>query len=201
VIGRETFTGDNRIKKVDKGKRARRVLKLVTLYLICIGIGVVFAFVTILFGDSHGHTVMGHIPLMQPVSLVSGITAFGGAGILLSSLTLFSPPLTFWLSVCSAVLISFISYFVWVRPMKDAESSTGFSVYQLSGKLGEVLTAIPANGLGEVIVTMVNGRSNHMAASYDSQSIGVGTRVVVVEVKNHVLYVTPFEKEEQLDDR
>jgi hypothetical protein len=55
------------------------------------------------------------------------------------------------------------------------------------------LTSIPAEGLGEVLITMVGGTTNHMAASIDREAIREGTRVVVIDVRDHVLYVTPFQ--------
>jgi membrane protein implicated in regulation of membrane protease activity len=74
---------------------------------------------------------------------------------------------------------------------------------QLQGKIAEVATTIPAVGLGEVYVSVVSGTVYHMAASMEKQMIKEGTRVVVVEVRDHVLYVTPFPEylEEETSER
>lgn len=163
-----------------------------TLYLGCIVIGLVFTLWTLLVGNHLGHWHL-EIPVLQPVTLISGLTAFGGCGLLFTRWLSFSPELTLLLSAVGGVIIAILSYFFWVKPMEHAETTTGFSVGELQGKLGEVLTTIPQDGLGEVLITMVNGRSNHMAASFSREPIREGSRVVVVEVRDHVLYVDRFD--------
>lgn len=162
-----------------------------TIFLICIGIGLLYACVTLLFGDSGGWLDHFQIPVLQPLTLVSGITAFGGSGFLLLRLTSFTTLTTILLSLLSGAIIAILSYFIWIEPMNDAETSTGYSIMQLVGKVGEVWTTVPATGLGEIIIPMVNGTTNHMAASWLKEPIPEGTKVIVVEVKDHVLYVKP----------
>lgn len=166
---------------------------LETVYLVCLVVGFVYAIVTLLTGDAISD-MLGemHLPVFQPILLVSGITAFGGAGFLLSRLTDMTAAAVCILAILIGILLAMAAYFLWVKPMDKAETSTGFSMNQLPGKIGEVGTAIPAKGLGEVYVSMVSGTTYHMAASVDSEPIPAGTRVVVVEVRDHVLYVTPF---------
>ncbi|MFM1653710.1 NfeD family protein [Brevibacillus sp. B_LB10_24] len=163
------------------------------LFLVCVGIGLIYACINLLFGDTTSHVPHFEVPLLQPLSLMSGLTSFGGCGYLLYRWTALSLPSVFLGAAAAGIAITVISYFIWVKPMKDAEVSTGYSLQQLTGKIGEVLTAIPENGLGEVVIPMITGTTNHMAASMDQVSIPEGTRVVVVEVKDHVLYVVPFQ--------
>ncbi|NGQ95277.1 serine protease [Brevibacillus sp. SYP-B805] len=165
---------------------------LETLYVVCIGIGIIYSLLLLFFGDWSGNF---HIPVLQPVILVSGVTAFGGCGILLSRLTAYAPGIVLLLSLMGGAILAVLSYFFWIKPMEKTESSTGYSMQELTGRLGLVSTSIPASGLGEVLVTMVSGTTHHMASSLEQKPIPEGTKVVVVEVKDHVLYVVPFEKE------
>lgn len=168
-----------------------------TLYAICVAIGLLYALSLLLFSDIVGHW-LGHVEILvlQPVTIVSGITAFGGCGLLLTQTTSFSPGAIMLLAVLCGLAIAVLSYFVWVEPMEKAEVTIGYSMQELAGKVGEVLTTIPANGVGEVLVTQVSGRSSHMAESMTNEPILEGTKVIILEVRDHVLYVARLEERE-----
>lgn len=177
---------------------------LETVYIVCLVCGVLYALAALLFGHTgadwmggHGHV---HLPVLQPILLVSGATAFGAAGYLLSGFTALSEWAILGLAAVIGIGLAVASYFLWVQPMSKAENSTGYAMSQLGGKLGEVRTTIPENGLGEVLVSMVSGTTFHMAASLDGSPIREGSRVVVVEVRDHVLYVTPFQADSEIEE-
>ncbi|MCG7319513.1 NfeD family protein [Brevibacillus laterosporus] len=163
------------------------------IFLSCIGLGFLFAIV-LLFVD-HSHALTGGVesPVLQPVCVVSAITAFGACGFLLHRFTLLSITSVVLLSAGSGLLLAAAGYFIWIRPMKNAENSTGYSISQLEGQIGEVITTIPASGYGEIIITMLSGTSNQIASSQDQVIIPQGSRVIVVKVEDHVLQVIPFE--------
>ncbi|MED1914006.1 NfeD family protein [Brevibacillus sp. DP1.3A] len=166
---------------------------LETVYMVCLVLGLIYTVISLLFGDTLsdwlGHL---HLPFAQPILLVSGMTAFGGAGYLLSRYTSLGALVVLMLAAVIGIALALVSYFLWVKPMSHAENSTSYSMSQLGGKLGEVGTTIPAEGLGEVLLPMISGTTYHMAASLEGGIIPQGTRVVVVEVRDHVLYVIPF---------
>lgn len=167
---------------------------LETLFLVCIGFGLIYAVLLLLFGDhTTGWLSHFHLPVLQPLTWVSGLTAFGGAGFLLLQFSSFSRAMVSLLAVMIGITLAVLSYFIWIRPMQHSENSTGYSIGELVGKIGEVWTTIPPQGIGEVLIVMVNGTTNHMAASLEGETIPEGTRVVVVKVVEHVLYVTPFQ--------
>lgn len=172
---------------------------LLIIYLLCLICGLIYTLVTLFFGhvtDWLGQ-VHVHLPVLQPILLVSGITAFGGAGYLLTRFTSLASGVVLVLAFACGLVLAVAAYFLWVEPMNRAENSIGYSMSQLTGKIGEVVTTIPSQGLGEVLVSMVSGTTNHMAASLDRELIREGVRVVVVEVRDHVLYVTPFPDNEE----
>lgn len=78
--------------------------------------------------------------------------------------------------------------------MSNAESSTSISVYDLEGKIGEVITTIPATGMGEVFVSSSSGSRSETAISFDDTEIKQGKNVVIVEVKDHILYVSEIDE-------
>lgn len=156
------------------------------LFWSCLFGGLLFALVTIIFGDIFGD-LLGDV--FQPMVLVSGITVFGAAGILLTRYTLMNPIVIVVLSIAFAISISIIIYFAYIRPMKNSENSIAYSMQDLVGLTGEVSVAIPAQGYGEVILKVGAGYSNHIALSYSGKELPIGTKIFVTKVENGVVSV------------
>ena len=115
---------------------------MIDFYWGCFAAGILFAVISLIFGDILGDILDGifdaisfdQVDFIHPMVIVGGITVFGGSGILLSQYTRLEPSMTVWLSLFNALVISVIVYFAYVKPMKNSENSTGFSVQDLVGK-------------------------------------------------------------------
>jgi len=170
-------------------------------YWTCLIGGVLFAVITVVFGDILGDIFggffdslsMDHLDFLQPMVLVGGITVFGGSGIMLSRYTFLEPIPAAMLSVMIAAAVSILVYFSYVRPMKNSENSSGFSIKDLVGKIGEVTVPIPVGGYGEVVLKVGASNTNQIAATLDQVEIPAGVRVVVGETRDGVLYVFRYE--------
>ena len=133
---------------------------------------------------------------LDALSLVGGVTVFGGAGVVLETYAALGTLPTALVSAATGLALAVVMHFAYVRPMKQSENSTGFSLREYAGKIGEVNTAIPAQGYGEVLVRMGASTTFQPAASFDGTPIPVGTTVVVVEVESDgALLVAPLEDE------
>lgn len=167
-------------------------------FMGCMAVGVLFALVSVLFGDVISQAVDGALDFLasdghhafQPIVLFGTLTAFGGAGLLLTRYTALGSAAILAAALLAAVAIGAIVYFAYVRPMRNSENSVAFSIRDLSGKIGEALTTIPPAGYGEVLVRIGAGHTNQIAASFNGETIGAGSRIVVVEVKDDTLFVT-----------
>lgn len=167
------------------------------IYWGCLFGGLLFAFVTILFGDLLGDHLNGmfhslafdHLDFLQPMVLVSGITVFGGTGVMLTRYTQLNPRLIIFLSLLFAILLSILIYFAYVKPMKNSENSIAYSIQDLVGLPGEVSVAIPAKGYGEVILKIGAGHSNHIAISQNQKELPIGTKIFVTKVVEGVVSV------------
>lgn len=167
----------------------------------CLVGGALYAVISALLGDLIGHALGGVLdflsldghPWLNPTTLVGGITAFGGAGLLLAHYTALGAAAVLILAVLGGVVIGGSGYFLYVKPMSQSENSIAYSERDLSGKIAEVITAIPSHGYGEVLVRAGAGHTNQIAASFDRVDIPGGTRVVVVEVKENTLYVSKLD--------
>jgi membrane protein implicated in regulation of membrane protease activity len=177
--------------------------RMLQLYWMCFISGVLFALITFILGDILGDIFggffdslsMDHLDVLQPMVLVGGITIFGGSGIMLSQYTHLESLPAAIVSLMISIIVSILVYFAYVKPMKNSENSSGFSVKDLVGKIAEVVVPIPVGGYGEVVVKIGAGNTNQIAANLDQVEIPAGTRVVVgIEIEG-ILYVFPYESE------
>lgn len=169
-----------------------------TLYLGCLALGVIFAVVSVLVGDMIGSALGGIFDLisfdfLNPAVLAGGVTVFGGAGILLTRYSNLETGAVVALSLLTAAFLGVLMYLGFVKPMNKSEVSNGFSMNDLPGKIGEIMVPIPAVGYGEIMVKFGAGNSLHTAASFDHEFLPAGIKVVVVDVREGVAWVSPFE--------
>lgn len=135
---------------------------------------------------------LDHMDYLHPMVVVGSITVFGGTGWMLTRYTSMESPAIAAIAGIAAVFLGILVYFGYVKPMKDSENSTGFSMEDLVGKFGEVITPIPGRGYGEILVKIGAGNTNQIAASLDEADIPAGVRVVVGEYRENTLYVFPY---------
>jgi len=177
---------------------------MLEVYWICLIGGVIFALISTVFGDLLGDFFDGifdalsfdSFDFLHPMVLVSGITIFGASGVLLTKYSSMETLVVALLSLIIALALSIVLYFTYVKPMKNSENSIGYSMQDLVGKIGEVTVTIPVGGYGEVLLKVGAGNTNQIAASLEREEIPAGTRVVVGDTKEGVLYVFPYSKEE-----
>lgn len=173
---------------------------MLEIYWGCLIFGVFFAIVTIVFGDVSGSHLGGcfsgdHLEWLQPTVIVGGMTIFGGTGVLLTGYTEFIGSVVIVLSLLVAALLSVIVYFVYIKPMKNCENSSGFFIKDLIGRTGEVMVPVPPSGCGEVLIKIGAGNTSQIAASNGKVEIPAGTRVVVNEIREGILYVTSYKEQ------
>lgn len=174
---------------------------MLELYWGMLTIGVLCALVSLLFGDLLGHAFDGALAALsldgldwfQPMTVLSGLTVLGGAGVLLTRYTAQSAGVVLLLSVLIAAACSLATYMLYVKPLRNSENSVAFSMAELVGALGEVSVPVPAKGYGEVLLRVGGGVTNQPAASFDGKPIPDGARVVVIDTKEGTLLVSEWE--------
>ncbi|QSF46435.1 protease [Paenibacillus tianjinensis] len=175
-----------------------------TLYLGCLTLGVIFALVSVLVGDLIGGTLHGifdfvSFDFLNPAVLTGAVTVFGGAGILLTRYSGLEDGAVLALALLIAAFMAVVLYLAVIKPMDKSEMSTGFSMNDLPGKIGEITVPVPAAGYGEIMVKFGAGNSLHTAASFEHQPLPAGIKVVVVEVREGVALVSEFEERKGAD--
>ncbi|MFD2703025.1 NfeD family protein [Paenibacillus shunpengii] len=169
-----------------------------TLYWACLIGGAIFALVSVLFGDLfdgllEGSFELAGVEFLNSTVIASAITTFGGAGILLMKYTELNTAGHVLLSLLFGILGALTVFFAYIRPARNSEVSTGFSMRELAGKIGEITVPVPEKGYGEVMIKLVSGNTLHTASSFEAKPIMAGTRVVVVEVADGVLRVAELD--------
>ncbi|MDT7857900.1 hypothetical protein RQM47_14740 [Rubrivirga sp. S365] len=174
---------------------------MTTLYWYCLGGGFAVSLLLVLAGEALEAVidaldgVLDAVDAFDPLSGVAGVTVFGGAGLLLDAYADLAPVPEVAAAAAIAVLAAVVLHVAYVRPMKQSENSTGFSVREYAGKTGELTTGVPAGGFGEVVVRMGASTTFQTAASFSGDPIASGTAVVVVEVgRDGVLLVAPLDR-------
>lgn len=168
-------------------------MDMLTLYWFLFAGGAAFAVLLVLFDSVAGGWIDGVLDALpdfiHPMLIVSGVTSFGGAGILLSTYT----PLGTWtIALVSALLAAFMAillFFFYLKPMSRAEHSIAYSMQELVGKIGEVSVPIPLSGYGEAGFTFGHGMVYHTADTSEKEPIEAGERVLAIEVKDGVVTV------------
>lgn len=175
---------------------------MVEVYWACLVGGVIFSLVALIAGDffSHGLDAPGHFghglehfDYLNPTTIVAGITAFGGAGIVLTKYADLAGLPGAILSFVLAVGVSVILHLLYVRPMRRSENSVAFSMHELPGHVGQITIPVPEKGYGEVMIRIGASNICEIAASHDGTPMKAGDTVVVTEVRGDTLIVAPFD--------
>jgi membrane protein implicated in regulation of membrane protease activity len=175
---------------------------MIEIYWICLIIGVVAASLSLLVGDLFDGAVGGlfdSFEAIHPLPLLSGTTVFGTAGLILSIYLGLDPVAAALPALAIAVVVSVLMHFVVVRPMRQAENSLGYSMQELTGKMGEVTVPISSSGYGEVMVRIGSVPTFQLAGSFDGDELPEGMSIVVVEVRDGAVYVAPFSPDEPIE--
>ncbi|AHK50303.1 membrane protein [Bacillus velezensis TrigoCor1448] len=168
-------------------------LPLETVYLYTLIISGSLTLLILFFQDVF-HGLSEAIPsFLNPALILSFLTIFSASGYIGEIAAPLSSSVIALLSfVLSVLLVSLLHFFVLV-PLSSAEESLAYRETDLKGRVGRVITSVPKDGYGEVIIEGIGGAISKSAVSFDQEQIKYGTAVLVIDVKDGVLFVTPHE--------
>lgn len=184
-------------------------MDLITIYLVCVGVGLLFAAVSAFFaeggggheghGDSHaGHAECAHgadhmpgFSALSPTSIATFVTAFGGFGLIFSKIEMTRSA---WLSVPLAALcglaVAALVVVVFNKIFRATQSSSEGRVAELFGTSATVITPIAAGGVGEIAYVQGGTRYTAAARALDEREIPSGASVRIVRTAGSQFYVT-----------
>ncbi|MDG5787897.1 NfeD family protein [Evansella sp. AB-P1] len=131
---------------------------------------------------------------INPTLILSFLTFFNSMAYVIESFTEVHSLIVLVVSLFSAfLLVTLLNIFILI-PLSKAEATLAYSDEDLKGRVGKVILSIPEDGFGEVMIEGTGGNIARSAVSFEVQAIPYGEQVLVVDVKESVLHVTPYVK-------
>ncbi len=168
------------------------------VYLVCFFLGFGFALLSALMsgvfsGGAEAHVGAGHdvhvtagdsvhFPLLSPVTLSMFISSFGGSGYIYKHALHLDPLVHVALAAITACGIALAVAWGLYKIFQLTQGSSEANVADLIGIEAEVITAIPAEGLGEIAYTAKQARYSAPARTNDGKALGPHTIVKIVRI-------------------
>lgn len=164
-------------------------IPLETIYMYGLIISGVLTVLYVLFADVF-QGIGDSLDFLNPVLLFAFVTILSASGYLLEMLSSLHYLVIMGISAAIAfIVVSLLNVFILV-PLSTAEESLVYKEADLKGRVGTVITAIPIDGYGEVMIDSTSGRIAKPATSFDHVPIPNGADVLVVDVQKGVLQVS-----------
>ncbi len=179
------------------------------IYVVCLGVGLVFTLLSALFGHmfgggheahvdgSGGHAEAGAdssdmpgVSALSPTVIASFITAFGGLGIIFHEIPATkSAWISAPLSAVGAALIA--SLFLWLlrQVFAHTQGSSESKIASVVGIEAHVVSSIPSAGVGEIAYVQAGTRYTAPAREETGQAVASGRAVKVVRIIGSQFYV------------
>ncbi|RUQ26003.1 hypothetical protein ELQ35_18870 [Peribacillus cavernae] len=162
------------------------------IYLYGLIIAGVLTFVFILLNDIFAGL---HLPdVLNPALILSFLTIFSACGYLLEHLTSLSSIFVSVIAAVTAVLLVSLLNVLILIPLSSAEESLVILEADLKGRVGTVITSVPVDGFGEVLIESKSGSFAKPAVSFHAENIPSQTKVLIIDVQNGILHVAPREQ-------
>ena len=168
------------------------------IYLVCFFVGFGFALVSALLsgafsGGAEAHVGAGHdlhatagdsvhFPLLSPVTLSMFVASFGGSGYIYKRVLGLDTAGHVALAALTAVGLALAVAWLFYKVFKLTQGSSEAQVADLVGLEAEIITAIPAEGMGEIAYVTKQTRFNAPARTADGKSLGPHTTVKILRI-------------------
>lgn len=173
-----------------------------SLYVGCLAFGLFYSIITMFLGDHHGfdHTSIDHggevgtdgiehISPFKPIVIGTFITVFGGIGVIGHYIFNVATLLLFLIAAASGIVVAAFVFYVFVVTMYKNQSNSTISLQDLKRTIADVITPIPAKGVGEISYTAADSIYKSIARSLDGEEILKGEKVIIVDYKDNIATV------------
>jgi membrane protein implicated in regulation of membrane protease activity len=195
------------------------------VYLILFLIGLGFAIVSFIlsglghFGTGHDADVCGHnvdvgghdvgvhadgsscgihLSPVSPITIAMFITSFGGIGFILEQFPSGTLLLSLPLALVSGFVIAGAAFYILYRIFSATQASSSYTRESVLDLEAEVITSIPANGVGEIAYVAKGSRFSAPARSEDQEAIPKHAIVRMTRVAGNIFYVREIPDEKLL---
>jgi len=173
------------------------------IYVAVAAVGFLFLLVMLFVGDvggdhdfgghdvsvDHGDADHGGPGLFSARIMAAFLTAFGVGGVVARYNGL-SHPAASGVGVLAGVVMAGVVY-QFAKMLYGQQASSEVRMTTLVGRSAEVSVAIPAGGVGQVVLIASGERTEHLARAADGLPLARGTEVVVTGLRGDLLIVAP----------
>ncbi|WP_047983013.1 hypothetical protein [Ornithinibacillus californiensis] len=168
-----------------------------TIYLTTLIISGCLTVLFIFFGDVLDAASEG-VPFLNPTLILAFLVFLSSSGYVLELITPFSSVIILIISIGFALIMDVLLNFFVLIPLASAEESLILTEESLKGRVGKLIISVPENGFGEIVIDGKGGMITRPAASYENSPIPEGTEVLILDIKDGVLYVIPYDLESEM---
>lgn len=156
----------------------------VVMLLLMLLVGEIFG------GDDAGHSGDHGGPSVVSTRVIAAFfAAFGVGGIVARYYGLSHPAASGVGVVCGLVMATIVYQFA--KLLYSQQVSSELQMTGIVGSFGHVTVAIPAGGVGQVVVTSAGQQTEHLARAAGGAAIARGTEVVISGFHGDAVIVTP----------
>lgn len=138
---------------------------------------------------SEGEAAAFHFPFFSPLALATLLASFGAFGLIALFGFKVSDGTSVLIALPAALVTAYaITYAGW-RLASGSQGSNLIRTAEITGSLGEVVTPIPAGGLGEVVAMVRGQRFASSAREQEGREVARGAAVRVVGMIGSTLLV------------
>ncbi len=147
-------------------------------------------------GSGHGHTSTGggtaagfHFPFFSPLALATLFAAIGAWGLIATFGFKVGDGLSLLIAVPAAFATAYAVTYAGYRLVSSSRGSSAIRVADLAGATAEVITPIPAGGVGEVAAIVGGQRFTATARETGGGAVARGAMVTVERMVGSTLIV------------
>ena len=190
-------------------RRESQIPRMDTVYLICFGVGLLFAVLSAFFADVFGgHEVPGHVadshaeggfashempgfsPL-SPTTIAAFITGFGGFGMIFNRWAPTShPAVSATLATVAGFGVAVVVFVLFRKIFSATQSSSEGRVGALVGTQATIITPVPQDGVGEIAYVQGGSRYTAPARAEDGRALAGGATVKITRIVGTQFYVS-----------
>jgi membrane protein implicated in regulation of membrane protease activity len=184
------------------------------VYVACFILGLAYAVFTSVLGGGHGgagdvgldaaHDVTGHVDTqpdatsgsihfspLSPVVIAMFVTAFGAAGMICLKVFSLSAIVSVPVAVLTGVGAAAVTFYIFVALFSKTQGSSESQIAKMAGCEAEVITPIPAEGVGEIAYVSRGARYTAPARSVSQEEIKSHTVVRIEKIVGNTFFVKP----------
>ena len=190
------------------------MLFLEIVYIACFVLGLAYAVFATVFGGGHegtghfgldaAHDVTGHVDTnpdatsgsiqfspLSPVVIAMFVTAFGATGMICLKVFQFSAIGSLPVAVLVGLAVAAVTFYIFVQLFSKTQGSSESQIAMVVGCEAEVITPIPADGVGEIAYISKGARYTAPARSVSQEEIKSHTVVCIDKIVGNTFFVRP----------